>query len=83
MPDGQALASGVVGMDHCVQTFHALTGVPLAQVVRMASLTPARIAGHADQIGSIEAGKRADLIVLNRALEVEQVYIGGRRWTHP
>jgi N-acetylglucosamine-6-phosphate deacetylase len=81
MPDGQALASGVVGMDHCVRTFHELTGVPMAQVVRMASLTPARIAGHGDEIGSIEPGKRADLVVLNRALEVEQVYIGGRRWS--
>ena len=43
MPDGKALASGVVGMDHCVRTFHRLTGAPLAEVVRMASLTPARI----------------------------------------
>src|SRR5213079_2422735 len=44
MPDGKALASGVVGMDHCVRTFHELTGVPLVECVRMASLTPARIA---------------------------------------
>src|ERR1051325_9623667 len=28
MPDGQALASGVVGLDHCVRTFHELTRVP-------------------------------------------------------
>ena len=26
MPDGKALASGVVGMDHCVRTFHAADG---------------------------------------------------------
>src|SRR5579872_1721645 len=45
MPDGQALASGVVGMDHCLRTFLRLTGTPLAEAVRMASLTPARVAG--------------------------------------
>src|SRR5262249_54568824 len=44
-PDGSALASGVTGMDHAVRTFHRLTGVSLPEVVRMASLTPARIAG--------------------------------------
>src|SRR5438067_1233344 len=78
MPDGKALASSVVGMDHCVRTFHRLTGVPLPEVVRMASLTPARIAGCDDCYGSIEVGKRADLVVLSRELEVERVYRAGR-----
>ena len=80
MPDGAALASGVVGMDECVQTFHWLTGVPLVEAVRMASLTPARIAGWDGEIGSIAVGKRADLLVLDEGLNVRQVYIDGRRW---
>jgi N-acetylglucosamine-6-phosphate deacetylase len=80
MPDGHALASGVVGMDHCVRTFHRLTGVPLVEVIRMASLTPARIAGLDRELGSIEVGKRADLLVLDRELTVQQVYLAGRRW---
>jgi N-acetylglucosamine-6-phosphate deacetylase len=80
MPDGTALASGVVGMDQCVRTFHQLTGVPLVEVVRMASLTPARIAGYDHQIGSIAAGKRADLLVLSADLEVQQVFLAGQRW---
>jgi N-acetylglucosamine-6-phosphate deacetylase len=78
MPDGKALASGVMGMDHCIRTFLRLTGAPLAEVVRMASLTPARIAGFDAEIGSIEVGKRADLIVLDPALQVRQVYLRGR-----
>jgi N-acetylglucosamine-6-phosphate deacetylase len=78
MPNGTALASSVVGMDHCVRTFHRLTGVPLAVVVRMASLTPARIAGWDHEIGSIAVGKRADLVVLDRDLHVRQVYRDGQ-----
>jgi N-acetylglucosamine-6-phosphate deacetylase len=78
MPDGQALASGVMGMDHAVRTFRQLTGVPLVEVARMASLTPARIAGFDHLVGSIAVGKRADLVVLNKELEVHQVFIGGR-----
>jgi N-acetylglucosamine-6-phosphate deacetylase len=79
MPDGQALASGVMGMDHCVRTFRQLTGAPLVEVIRMATLTPARIAGWDGELGSIEPGKLADLVVLDEALEVRQVYVGGRR----
>jgi N-acetylglucosamine-6-phosphate deacetylase len=60
-----------------VRTFHRLTGVPLAEVVRMASLTPARIVGWEREIGSIEVGKRADLLVLSEDLQVEQVFLDG------
>jgi N-acetylglucosamine-6-phosphate deacetylase len=77
MPDGRALASGVVGMDHCVRTFHRQTGVGLVETVRMASLTPARIAGHDWEIGNIATGKRADLVWLDRELNVRSVYLAG------
>jgi N-acetylglucosamine-6-phosphate deacetylase len=77
LPDGSALASGVVGMDHCVRTFHRLTGVPLFEVVRMASLTPARILGRERDLGSIEVGKLADLVVLDWVLKVTGVYMEG------
>jgi N-acetylglucosamine-6-phosphate deacetylase len=79
MPEGTALASGVVGMDHCVRTFHRLTGAPLVEAVRMASLTPARIAGCDANIGSIEVGKRANFVVLDADLAVRQVFMDGRR----
>jgi N-acetylglucosamine-6-phosphate deacetylase len=77
MPDGQALASSVRGMDHMVRTFAAQTGRPLWEVVRMASLTPARIAGWDRELGSLDVGKFADLLLLGHNLEVEQVFIGG------
>jgi N-acetylglucosamine-6-phosphate deacetylase len=77
--DAKGLASGVMGMDHCVRTFHRLTGAPLHEAVRMATLTPARILGVADRFGSLEPGKAADLVVLDAELNVKQVYVGGTR----
>jgi N-acetylglucosamine-6-phosphate deacetylase len=77
MPDGKALASGVVGMDECVRTFQRLTLAPLPETVRMASLTPARIAGWEREIGSINPGKLADLLVLDQNLRIKQVYVSG------
>jgi N-acetylglucosamine-6-phosphate deacetylase len=77
-PDGSGLASGVMGMDHAVRTFHQLTRVPLVEVVRMATLTPARIVGQDREIGSIAPGKRADLLVLDKKLQIKQVYLEGK-----
>ena len=75
--EGTALASGVMGMDHGVRTMHRTAGVPLPEAVRMATLTPARILGIDKEVGSLEPGKRADLVVLDRELNVCGVYIGG------
>ncbi|VTS07042.1 N-acetylglucosamine-6-phosphate deacetylase [Tuwongella immobilis] len=75
--DGTALASSVVGMDDSVRTFHRLTGVLLPVVVRMASLTPARIVGMDSDIGSIAVGKRADFAVMNADLAVIRTIVGG------
>jgi len=47
-------------------------------VVRMASLTPARIIGRERDLGSIAAGKSADLVVLDADLQVRGVYLAGR-----
>ena len=77
LPDGTALASSVQGMDHMVRTFQQLTDRPLWEVVRMASLTPARIAGRENDLGSLERGKRADVLILDRDLAVRRVFVDG------
>ena len=77
--DGTALASGVMGMDACVRTF--LANVPeasLVEVIRMATLTPARVLGVDREMGSLEAGKLADLVVLDRDFKVSRVYLAGQ-----
>ncbi len=80
MPDGKALASSVRGMDHMIRTFLELTGRPLWEVVRMASLTPARIVGRDHDLGSLTPGKRADIVVLDKDLQVQRVFIDGKEF---
>lgn len=77
-PDGKALASSVIGMDDAVRTFWRMTGRPLWEVIRMASLTPARIVGWDREAGSLERRKRADIIVLDRDIQVQRSFIDGR-----
>lgn len=76
-PDG-ALASSVVGMDHMVRQMRRDTSAPLPEVVRMASLTPAQRAGIGGRTGSLAVGKRADVLILSRRLEVRRVFVRGR-----
>ncbi len=49
-------------------------GVPLEQAVKAATLIPARSIGMDGEIGSIEPGKRADLVVLDESLDIVGVY---------
>lgn len=72
-----ALASSIRGMDHMVQTMLNQTQVPLVDVIRMATLTPAERVKRDSQIGSLEVGKVADLLVLDQEFNIEKVFLGG------
>jgi N-acetylglucosamine-6-phosphate deacetylase len=74
---GSGLASSVVGLDTMVRNMTQMTSAQIHEAVRMASLTPAERVGMDREIGSLEAGKRADVLVLSQAFEVKRVFIGG------
>ncbi len=75
--EGGALASSVVGMDLMVRNMSRLTSAGVVNAVRMGSLTPAERVGVDKDIGSLKAGKRADILLLDRELGVQRVFIGG------
>jgi len=79
LPDGTALASSVFALNEIIQVFRQATGCPLWQAVRMASLTPATILGRQDELGSLGAGKRADVVIFDEQIQVRAVYLDGRR----
>ncbi|MFC4454379.1 N-acetylglucosamine-6-phosphate deacetylase [Deinococcus sonorensis] len=75
LPNG-TLAGSVLTLDLALR--HAASmGLPLHQVSRLLSAQPARSLGLTDR-GRLEPGLRADVVVLNSALEVQQVYVGGQ-----
>lgn len=75
MPDRKSFAGSIATMGRVVQTAVLQAGIPLWDAVRMASLTPARMLGLDREIGSIAPGKRADLVLLDRNLEVRSVFL--------
>ena len=77
LADG-ALAGSCLTMDQGVRNIAAFTGRPLAECLRMATLTPARAIGVAHRKGSIEPGKDADIVILTPDLEVAATVAMGR-----
>ena len=72
-----ALAGSTLSLDRAVRNMVSL-GVPLPQALAMATVVPAAAVG-ARELGSLEPGRRADFLVLDRELNIQRVYIGGER----
>ena len=52
-------------------------GISKEEAILSATLNPAKALGCADQIGSIQAGKRADFLICDEELNRKQVWIAG------
>ncbi|MDT4898499.1 MAG: N-acetylglucosamine-6-phosphate deacetylase [Acidobacteriota bacterium] len=72
-----SIAGSVITMRDAVRTMLSLD-VPLEGVARMAASNPARLLGIDQDCGSIEEGKRADLVALDEEGNVRLTLIGGR-----
>ncbi len=77
LADG-TIAGSATNLYDCMKNAVAF-GVSPVQAIRSATIIPARQIGRADEIGSIEAGKWADFVVCDEALNREAVYLGGAR----
>lgn len=78
LADHSSLAGSIATMDKLVRTMAQKTDIPLADAVRMASETPARLMGVDDRKGTLQRGKDADIVVLDRNLAVRAVYSMGK-----
>ena len=54
-------------------------GVPLETAIEAATIVPAR-AAQLDDGGSLAAGKRADIAVLDQDLNIKAVFVAGRQY---
>jgi N-acetylglucosamine-6-phosphate deacetylase len=77
LPGTTTLASSIFPLVHMVRVMARDTDAGLAHVVRMASLTPAERTGIANELGSLEPGKLANIVILRRDLQVQRTFIQG------
>ncbi len=77
--DAGTLAGTALDMGRAVRNTVAMLGLSAADAVRIASETPAEFLGLGATHGRIAAGCRADFVVADDALEILEVWQGGRR----
>jgi N-acetylglucosamine-6-phosphate deacetylase len=77
-----SIAGSVISLLDAVKLLHSL-GVPYTELARMASSNPAKLLGVDGECGSIEVGKRADLIALDQDGNVKLTLISGRSVPNP
>jgi N-acetylglucosamine-6-phosphate deacetylase len=80
LTDLSSYAGSIATMDRCLRTAHVRYGIPLEEVSRMLSLTPARLMGVDNRLGSLEVGKDADVVIMNCDFQVEAVFTKGNRF---
>lgn len=83
LAEGGAIAGSTLTMDVAFRRAVREVGLSLAEASEIASLTPARVLGLADRLGSVSVGKQADLVVLTDELEVSGVMRRGSWITEP
>lgn len=79
LPDRSMFAGSITTLDKMIKNLVEYCGIPLIDAVRMASLTPAEIIRIDKSKGSIEAGKDADLCIMDRQLNVVRTIVEGKQ----
>ena len=72
-----AIAGSTLSMWEAVRNLRDFAGTTLENAIYAATVAPAREIGLEGEIGSIEAGKRADLLVLDDGDAIHRVMCGG------
>ena len=78
-PDG-ALAGSTLTLDKAVRNLMSFCNIPLEAAIPCATENPAREIGVFDKVGSIDVGKRADMLLLSdtKSFNIEKIMINGK-----
>ncbi|WP_046778672.1 N-acetylglucosamine-6-phosphate deacetylase [Streptomyces yangpuensis] len=71
--EGGSIAGSTLTLDTAFKRSVTLDKLPVESVVQAISANPAKLLGLYDQVGSLEPGKYADLVVLDAAFDVKGV----------
>lgn len=76
LADG-TIAGSVLKLNNALRNFREHTDLPLPQIVRMATLNPARALRVDGRVGSLEAGKEADIVLADEQFGIRRTIVGG------
>lgn len=73
------LVGSILKMNEAIKNMIHFTDIALHEAIHMATVNPAKKIGQFHCIGSIDRGKEADLVILNRELNVIDTFCKGER----
>ena len=77
LEDG-TIAGSVTNLFECMKRAIQDMHIRLEDAIAAATMNPARQIGIYDTVGSIETGKFADLVLMDKSLNIKAVYVHGR-----
>jgi len=77
LPDRISYAGSICTMDRALRVLCLSYGLDPVTAARMLSTTPAAHIGRSAELGSLEAGKIADLVLTDEQFQVERVFLEG------
>lgn len=72
-----ALAGSILALNKGVANFQKYAGLELWEAVRLASLNPAKKLGIHNKTGSLQEGKKADIVIADEELSVYTTFVEG------
>ena len=78
LPDRSSFAGSVATTDRLVRTMIKIAEVPVIEAVKMMTSTPARIIGIDKDRGSLSIGKRADIVIFDKDINIKMTMIKGK-----
>lgn len=76
------LAGSATNLFECMTNAVKMMNIPLESAVKCCTFNPSRAIGIIDKVGTIEPGKRADLLFLDKDLHLKEVMIRGIPYGH-
>ena len=76
-PQGEVAGSKLT-MEVACRNIMSHTRAGITEAFLMASRNPARVIGIDDEVGTVEVGKRADLVIVDAAFNISNVILGGK-----
>ena len=79
LTENGALAGSVTNLMDCMITAVKEMDIPLESAVACATMNPAKAIGIYDRCGSISTGKSADLVLLDKNLNIKYIFLRGKQ----
>jgi len=76
--DNDTLAGSATTLPDCVRSAVEF-GIPLEKALKASTINPSKSAGIDKEIGSLTVGKRADILVLDKTLNLRYIIFGGEQ----